>query len=178
VDARSLALIVVVSAAAASCGDDAASSATDASACFVAFASAFEGYRSWTSFHDEDTDALDGVHPAGGRTEYINHVPPHGSVGYPVGTIIVKEPTDDPSGTQIFAMVKRGCDYNATGADNWEWFEIAPQSDGSVSIVWRGAGPPNGTTYGGDPTGGCNTCHSTGRADDFVLSSAFSLSTF
>ncbi len=176
---KSLALVLVAAGAAASCGDDAASSTTDAGACFVAFATAFDGYRSWRSFHDLDMDALDGVHPAGGRTEYINHLPLHGSTSYPVGTIIVKEPTDDPAGTQIFAMVKRGCDYNASGAENWEWFEISPPAaDGTVGIVWRGAGPPNGTTYGGDPTGGCNTCHSAGRAGDFVLSSAFSLSSF
>jgi len=163
-----------------SCGDDAgSSSSSDAGACDVAFADAFTNYRSWTVFHDMDTDDLDGVHPAGGREEYINQPPPHGSTAYPVGTIIVKEPTDDPSGAQIFAMVKRGCDYNESGATNWEWFEIsAPASDGTVDIVWRGAGPPNGVTYGGDPNGGCNMCHSTGLADDFVLSSAFSLKSF
>jgi hypothetical protein len=171
--------ILVLAVAAVSCGDDAASSSADTGACDVVFANAFANYRSWTVFHDMDTDDLDGVHPAGGREEYINHPPPHGSTEFPVGTIIVKEPTDDPTGAQIFAMVKRGCNYNATGATNWEWFEITPPaSDGTVDITWRGAGPPNGTTYGGDPNGGCNTCHSTGRADDFVLSSAFSLKSF
>ena len=37
---------------------------------------------------------------------------------------------------------------------------------------WRGLGPPNGESYGGDPNA-CNTCHQTcGAGFDFVCAPA------
>ena len=34
------------------------------------------------------------IHNAGPRMAYMNKLPPHGSTEFPVGTIIVKEPTE------------------------------------------------------------------------------------
>ena len=65
---------------------------------------------------------------------------------------------------------KRGLGYNATGARNWEWFELAESPD-RVLIVWRGVGPPTNDSYGGDPNGGCNACHARcGAPTDFICS--------
>lgn len=75
---------------------------------------------------------------------------------YPVGSIIVKETFTWENGVKkfpatgggVFAMVKRGNGFNATGG-GWEWLELSP--DGS-QIVGRG---------GADMMGGiCNACHS------------------
>ena len=58
-------------------------------------------------------------HPAGPRTAFLNAKAPPGSTHYPVGTIIVKqiETNGDPdmSKWDLFAMVKRGGDFNPEG---------------------------------------------------------------
>jgi len=139
---------------------------------FIAFSSAFEGFRSWTSFHSEGP--APGTQPPeilGPRTEYLNEVPPGGALEFPIGTIIV-EAIEDGSG-HIVAAVKRGGDYN--GGRNWEWFEI---KEDPIAIVWRGVGPPNGETYGGDPEG-CNSCHAAcGAGNDLRCSPYLKLSSF
>lgn len=148
----------------------------DASQNFLAFSSTFAPFRSWTSFHsDGPTD--DGTFPPdvlGPRTQYINMPPPHGVTEFPVGTVIVEA---RESGTQkIFGAVKRGGGFNAGGATNWEWFEL---TDAPVTIVWRGVGPPLGDTYGGDPNGGCNSCHlRCGAGNDYVCSPHLALASF
>jgi hypothetical protein len=136
---------------------------------FLAFSSTFAPFRTWTSFHS-DGPVDDGTLPPdvlGPRTQYINALPPPGSTEFPVGTVIVEV---RESGTmEIFAGVKRGGNFNSTGARNWEWFEIV--EDPAVAIVWRGVGPPAGEMYGGDPNGGCNACHATcGATNDYVCS--------
>ncbi len=171
----------IAAAALASCGSsDAAPSADTAgatSATYLAFGDAFQGFRSWESFKvPADSAAATGVHTSGPRTEYLKSRPAKGSTSFPVGTIIVKQFDDERSDGQIFAMVKRGGDYNAAGASGWEWFELQNASDGTTAILWRGVGPPSGEKYGGDPSGGCNSCHGTARDNDFVRSSAIRLS--
>ena len=52
------------------------------------------------------------------------------------------------------------------GARDWEWFEII---EDPTTIVWRGLGPPNGESYGGDPDA-CNSCHTQCAGNDFVCS--------
>lgn len=149
-------------------GDD--SNATTGST-YLAFATSFKNYKSWEKFPVTVGDAND-VHVMGPRTEYLNKRPPKGATEFPVGTILVKELEDGPElDRKVFAMVKRGGDYNATGARGWEWFELKNEAGGNVTIVWRGLGPPAGEKYGGDPTGGCNSCHGTAKAQDFVNSS-------
>jgi hypothetical protein len=143
---------------------------------FLAFDSTFASFRTWTSFHS-DGPVDDGTFPAdvlGPRTQYINMLPPPGSHEFPIGTVIV-EARENGSG-KIFAGVKRGGGFNATGAINWEWFELV---ENPVSIFWRGFGPPLGDTYGGDAMGGCNACHTKcGATNDYVCSAQLQLATF
>ncbi len=144
---------------------------------FLAFASDFSGYKSWEHF---DITAAEGTpastHLAGVRTIYINARPPAGATEFPVGTIIVKELSENPDAEkQIFCMVKRGGDYNANGATDWEWFELTGDDDSAMTILWRGVGPPAGEKYGGDPNGGCNGCHSGAKDNDFVQADGLAL---
>ena len=141
---------------------------------FIAFDASFAAFRTWRSFHS-DGPVDDGTFPAvalGPRTQYINQLPPSGSTEFPVGTIIVEARDNGKN----FAGVKRGGNFNATGAVNWEWFEIL---ENPVTVFWRGLGPPNGDTYGGDASGGCNACHiKCGSTNDYVCSANLQLSTF
>ena len=143
---------------------------------FLAFSSTFAPFRSWTSFHsdgppDDGTWTPDVLGP---RTQYINTPPKHGAAEFPVGTVIVE--ARESGDQKIFAGVKRGGGFNAGGAADWEWFELTDQP---VTIVWRGVGPPIGDTYGGDPNGGCNACHTRcGGTNDFVCSPRLALTSF
>ncbi|HEY4182582.1 MAG TPA: hypothetical protein VGM90_37375 [Kofleriaceae bacterium] len=142
---------------------------------FLAFSSSFADFRSWNFFHSDGPPAGTQPDPVlGPRSQYINTIPPTGSTEFPVGTIIVE--VRENGTNQILAGVKRGGDYNATGAINWEWFEL---TENPVTIAWRGVGPPAGETYGGDPNGGCNSCHAACGADnDYVCSAHLQLSGF
>jgi hypothetical protein len=171
---RLLWLLALVGCGSAASDDTAAPDASDT---FIAFASHFQDFRQWTSWHD-DGPADDGTWPSevlGPRTLYINQAPPHGSSEFPVGTIIVEA---KESGLKpIFAGVKRGGHYNFAGALDWEWFEIQ-ETDNGVIIVWRGVGAPLGDTYGGDPNG-CNSCHVNHCADnDYICAPALQLTQF
>ena len=164
----------------AACGtsDDTSSTESAASGCFLAFNTQYSDFRTWTSYSFDGPGEGDaGVHVAGPRIEYIKAAPPHGSATFPVGTLIVKEVgIGDPANHHIFAMAKRGCDFNASGAKGWEWMEIQEIS-GGASIIWRGVGPPAGEVYGGDPTG-CNSCHVACSDNDSVCSSHVRLTAF
>src|SRR5262249_15546667 len=142
-----------------------------------AFERDFQGFHQWESFVVEEGGAQSMTHLAGPRRDYLNRRPPAGSTTFPVGTVIVKELEAAATlvDRQIFAMVKRGGEYNSAGAAGWEWFELKNRANGSVQIVWRGVGPPSGERYGGDPTGGCNPCHGLYRPNDFVRSAALDL---
>jgi hypothetical protein len=180
--AISVALATVLAAISQGCTDSSASVGADAGAAvFVPFPSDFCNYTSWKTYVEPDAGGdgvivpptgTDGgfIHAPGGRIEYINHVPPHGSTEFPVGTIIVKS---IPGQQQTFAMAKRGGGYNPNGPDgdplNWEWFEIAG-SGCDINIVWQGATPPSSQAYGGTPQA-CNQCHSLHASNDFVASS-------
>jgi hypothetical protein len=139
---------------------------------FIAGAADFADFRTWPSHSIESATATGSTHVTGSRTVYINMVPPAGAAAFPVGTRIVKETLADG---KLFARVKRGGGYNTTGAVDWEWFELQESSSGAVSINWRGVGPPAGEMYGGDPNAGCNTCHRTVPANDYVLSPGLTL---
>jgi hypothetical protein len=164
------AALAVVAAALAACGTS--HGGEDGGTTFVAFASTFQPFRTWTSFADPGPPD-NGTYPAsvlGPRLQYISALPPHGSTEFPVGTVIVEVRQDTG---KIFSGVKRGGGYNATGAINWEWFELmeASGSGSTVSIVWRGIGPPPGDTYGTDPSATCSSCHAMcGGSNDYVCS--------
>ena len=167
---------------------------------FVAFASDFAGFHTWASAPATPSANLpsvpgDGVvipdagsADAGGTdggvhhlplTVYWNHAPAPGSTTFPIGTIIVKETDEaDPAQRQVFAMAKRGADFNASGAVGWEWFELENANAGTVVIKWHGYGPTSTTDkYGGNPHV-CNDCHALAASNDYVWSSAVQLSNF
>jgi hypothetical protein len=149
---------------------------------FVAYAADFAGFRTWEQTPGvapgapqppEANDA--GVH-AGTLTTYMNKRPAHGSTAFPVGTMIVKEPSSGAlDQRRIFAMVKRGGGYDTAGATDWEWLELRNVDDAHVAIVWRGIGPPSGEQYGGSPNA-CNDCHGLAKKNDFVWTQGLSLS--
>jgi hypothetical protein len=157
-------------------GDAGGSDGGGPQAPFIAFTSTFAEFRTWPSFHsdgppDDGTFTPDVLGP---RTQYINMIPPSGSTEFPIGTVIVE--ARENGSQKIFAGVKRGNDFNKTGAVNWEWFELG---ENPVSITWRGFGPPIGDTYGGDANGGCNACHiKCGSNTDYVCSAKLSLAAF
>lgn len=156
-----VALSVSLGIASASCGDGGGSVDKNGTlTTFTAFGKDFAGYHSWTAFDTTDDADLAGIHDGSTVTEYINQVPASGLSEFPVTTIIVKEATGGTLPHELFAMVKRGGDYNSA-LPGWEWFELQNLDDGTdrVKIVWRGFGPPDGESYGGDSSSGCNTCH-------------------
>ena len=159
-------------AAASACGGHPEPAAADAGPSpFIADQGDFSGFTTWESF-DGGTEAMDNLAVEGQRTIYLNQRPPHGSIQFPQGTIIVKT----TAGAPTFGMAKRGGEFNATGALGWEWFQLASDGGTDVQIVWRGAGPPVMFTYS---TGGtCNSCHFSGYFNDFVEGSALQLSQF
>jgi hypothetical protein len=112
------------------------------------------------------------------RFAFLNGAPAHGATEFPVGTIIVKEVNVGELTTRkIFAMQKRGGGFDPGGAVDWEWFELQNLDADNVRIVWRGNGPPNGETYGGNPAT-CNDCHAGAKTNDFVWTMGFELSSF
>jgi hypothetical protein len=160
------------------CGSSSDSADQDAGPVFVATTGAFASYHTWQSWSFTGQAITGSPHTSGPRTVYLNQAPPHGSTAFPVGTIIVKDLGPGPATADTtFAMVKRGGGFNEDGATNWEWFELQNNADGSVTILWRGAEPPAGQSYSGDPTA-CNTCHGTAKTDDFVQSPPLQLSNF
>ena len=174
-------------------GCNAASSAGSDGGVFVAFATDFAGFHDWPSAVAMPSPSLPpvdagGVGPDGGATDGgVHPVPeteywkipstPTGGV-FPLRTIIVKETNEaDPTARQVFAIVKRGGDFNPTGAVNWEWYELKNNADGTVVVSWQGFGPPSGSAdiYGGNPAV-CNNCHVKAAANDYVWSAALQLS--
>jgi len=179
---------LVVSALVAGCGGGAdASDGGTAGAGVPVYAPAFKDFHSWASTPgvgppDAAADLLaavdGGAHSMGPMTAYINARPPPGSTSFPVGTIIVKEVNVGELTTRkIFAMQKRGGGFDPGGAVDWEWFELQNIDADNVRIVWRGNGPPNGETYGGNPAT-CNDCHAGAKTNDFVWTMGFELSSF
>ena len=160
-------------------GDTGAAGAAggDPGPAFIAFTDSFKDFMTWPSFYLGEVPPTVNEMP-GPRTIYINKLPPKGSTTFPVGTVIVKAiQIGDPKTWQIFAMAKRGADFNALGAVGWEWFELSLKFD-ALNILWRGNAPPSGMGYGGGVSGGvCNTCHGGAKANDFVQNSFLQLST-
>jgi len=178
---HALATLAVTALGLAGCPPPDSSPVTDAPSTFIAFTDTFQPFRTWTSFHSDGPPASEyPTHPdvLGPRTQYINKVPPTGSTQFPVGTVIVE--ARENSTMRIFASVKRGGGFNATGAAGWEYFELteANGSGTAVTMTWRGVGPPLGDTYGGDPNG-CNSCHTMcGANNDFICSAKLQLKDF
>lgn len=175
-------IVCIAAALCAACG--AAGDSSDAGETFLPFATHFRGYTSWEQFSLTGVAAQGEVHITGDRTLYINQRPPAGATEFPVGTIIVKVVH---GGQKVFARAKRGGHFNSdqmvggkvvVGSPGWEWFELQPSTGTEdVTFVWRGFGPPTGEGYGGDPNG-CNSCHATAKANDYVLAQDLTLTGF
>jgi hypothetical protein len=144
---------------------------------YIALQSDFADFRDWAMTPLGDAPLAG--HPAGERTAYVKTPLPAGAPAYPVGDIIVKTVAVMPDETSwdLFAMAKRGGNYNASGARNWEYFLMKITSDGAPPVITaRGASPtdaPGSSNYM-DANGmsiPCNNCHGAPGADktDFVL---------
>jgi hypothetical protein len=168
-------LVAALLGACSGSGDDTetpeAGTGIGADSCFIAYDTNFANFTQWTSHAYSAPISIGGnIHFAGPRTEYINELPPKGATEFPVGTIIVKEIDGISADTHhIFAMVKRGCDYNAGGAPSWEWYEIEG-SAGAYTIIWSGPTAPPGESYADAGNATCNSCHTTCADNDYVCS--------
>lgn len=167
---RTLTLALALALTAGCGGEDPA-----AAGGFIALTENFRAFRTWTRTPVGTMDLPD--HPAGPRFAYANQPPPAAGSRYPLGTIIVHtiEPSADPLMWDIFAMVKRGGGYNASGAVDWEFFRLGVSSSGVPVILGRGLNPSEGHSYGGSTApvmASCNTCHgaAAGEAHDHILS--------
>jgi hypothetical protein len=149
---------------------------------FVALESNFADFRAWRRV-PLGSDPLPG-HPPGPRFGYVNRSAPRGQKAYSVGTIIVKtvEPSTAPETWELFAMTKRGGDFNAEGARDWEFFRLR-WVNGAPRILPRGRNAIDPEGEGGAGYFGnlgdafanmCNGCHGTAAsaATDHVLSPA------
>jgi hypothetical protein len=80
---------------------------------FIAFERDFRGFRDWIEVEIPKVEAQGVTHKLGKAREFVNALPAPGKTAFPVGTMIVKEVTDEEKKTHdVFAMVKRGADYN------------------------------------------------------------------
>jgi hypothetical protein len=165
-----VASLTAVAFAMASCASSTGKERDAGDGSYLAFASNFAGYEDWDHAASIGAEGAPvGVHDLGPMTVYWNQLPPAGASEFEVGTIIVKQTDPSAVALQVFAMVKRGGGYNSGGARDWEFFELLPAAVAAPVILWRGVGPPDGESYGGDPNT-CNTCHSQAAAHDYVWS--------
>ncbi|HEX4514554.1 MAG TPA: hypothetical protein VH054_13480 [Polyangiaceae bacterium] len=176
-----LALLAVTSC---SPTDDTSTDAGDEGDVFLAVASDFKCYDSWTKFDLGDGDG--GVDDSGcahvanvPRIAYMNQLPPHGSTSFPVGTIIVKEihTTPNPPDWPVFGMVKRGGGFGSGdgyGCEGWEWYGLNLTTDAcDAHMQWSGLQPSPGEIYAS--CGACASCHSAAQSNDCVLAPQMSL---
>ena len=166
---RALALLALL------CGCDAGT----APKVFIALQRDFADFQSWKQVYFGD-DVIEG-HPTGPRYGYVNHPLAVGDTQYPIGTIIVKvvEVMPSPQAWDIFAMAKRGGNFNADGAKNWEFFTLALNAGGAPVILARGTDATVVDGAGGHGYTGangnllrCNNCHGDPleAKNDYVLS--------
>ncbi len=143
---------------------------------FIALQRDFQSFLGWTRTQVGDA-AVVGGHAAGPRFAYVSGTPVDGK--FPVGSMIVKTvEVGDPSTWSIHAKAKRGAGFNPQGAIGWEWFELRIVATNEITILWRGAQPPQDHGYESLPglgatttmDGNCNTCHGAATATDYVLS--------
>jgi len=144
---------------------------------FIALQRDFVDFRSWQKFSFGDFP-LEG-HPIGPRYGFVKQVLQPGEKAYPIGDIIVKTVETPPSPSpspwpspvpeqqwDVFAMVKRGGNFNAEGAKNWEFFTLRINLNGVPVILVRGTDAsdvPTGSGHGYVGVTGniiqCNGCH-------------------
>ncbi|WP_053979256.1 cytochrome P460 family protein [Marinagarivorans algicola] len=138
---------------------------------FVAEPSIFADYQNWDLIEfDTAPDNLSGsahIDDADLRRVYQKQVLANpseaGEMGYPVGTVLVKDITKDDEIKQVVAMVKRGGNFDAANG-NWEYFMLDP-SDPTVIAKMEGNEVRGAVAM-------CIGCHSKAKDDtgtDFVF---------
>lgn len=141
---------------------------------FIPMQRDFANFREWMAF--DLGDITIGGHPPGHQTAYVNYPLEPGERAYRVGTIIVRviDSGSRPQDWDIFAMAKRGGDYNAAGAVGWEFFILRINADGIPVILGRGLAPTSNQLdpYHQGPGITCNSCHGSpdARTTDSILS--------
>src|SRR5262245_43626420 len=94
---------------------------------FIALDNDFADFREWMVFM---LDAKTHAAAKGPVNVFLNKLPPAGATKFPTGTIVVKTvEAGEPSAWTIHAMVKRGGNFNANGALNWEFYELKIDDD-------------------------------------------------
>lgn len=145
-------------------------------ATFIALERDFQSFQSWSRTPVGDAEIVGG-HAAGPRFAYVSTPPVGGK--FPIGAMIAKTvEVGDPTTWSIHAKAKRGGGFNSQGAINWEWFELRIVGTNEVTILWRGAQPPQDHGYESLPglgattamDGDCNTCHAAAAGTDYLLS--------
>ena len=127
--ARASVMGIALLASATACGTKAGDGTDEnvSANTFVPFAKDFQGFRTWEAFPLPTQVAAPAsnvnVHLGGKRTLYLKARPPKGSTTFPVGTLIVKEVLGAGE-NKLFAMTKRGGDYNSNGAKGWASFSM------------------------------------------------------
>jgi hypothetical protein len=131
---------------------------------FIAEEEDFTDYKEWTMTGEET-----GEHPALGKahggSDAVRRIyqkqakanPMESDMGYPIGTLIVKESELNGEIVAITAMAKRGNDFNPEHG-YWEWFMI---NKDDMSFANRGA-----------DFGACNSCHAKAKGNlgiDYVF---------
>lgn len=155
-----LAIVLAYTLFIISCSDD--DNATTPTDEFVADATTFDGWDSWTAigFAKGPADNLGQAHAGNDEnaTRWIymmdmGDIPDNGI--YPQGTVIVKQVLDgDGNQIGLVAMAKRGGDFNSN-YNGWEWFMWDENGN-----MMRGADLMDNA---------CNTCHAA-AATDYVFS--------
>lgn len=138
----------------------------------VAFARDFAAFRAWRRYRLPEDALTDGHHSSPHRYLYVDRELPPDPAPLPLGTILVKTTEEGPpSEWDIHAMVKRGNGFNRHGCAGWEFFNLAIDPEGDVTIAWRGRGDdPAAYVDAEGHQRSCNSCHVYGREVDHVFS--------
>ena len=109
---------------------------------FVADSSLFSNYTSWDliEFDENPSNLFGGAHIDNAKNRrvfqkqvYANPTEA-GAWGYPIGTAIVKDISNDDGIAQIVAMVKRGGNFDPANG-NWEYFMLDPTDPSQVAMM-------------------------------------------
>ena len=143
---------------------------------YIATDALFANYQSWDmiEFTAEPHAKLGGAHLNSDtpplrrifQKQLLANPTDAGDMGYPIGTVLVKDVSVDNNIEQVVAMVKRGGDFNPDNG-GWEWFMLDPND---YSILMDDQNMP---VRGADLLGGaCNSCHGLATDDlgaDYVF---------
>ncbi|APF20842.1 cytochrome P460 family protein [Caldithrix abyssi] len=136
---------------------------------FVATTQDFKDYKNWTlkateTGPDPFLKTAHGVNDNFTRKIFFNATAKASNGEYPVGSMILKELTDDQGNVQgaFTVMVKRGGNFNPDG-NGWEWFMVSTDFS---TVITQG---DNATA--GD--GNCASCHSAANVNNNGLDWVF-----